>query len=168
MIYNNVLNLGKCSTCPTRNFCFLRKMPLQSYPEATQNFVIHLPSNIFSYSNVERRWHAHYKSIEDQIIAYYDTYNCYIPNNIKCPLSTEAQREKDRKFIREKFKHFLEIAAKATENTAPEASIIFDGIGLVLASDYIEAVHKTLSMFSKYDKMIKVNENACPLYSPDF
>lgn len=164
MKYNNMLNLKQCSVCSAKDFCFLRQIPLQNYPEVTQNFVIHLPSNIFVYSNAENRWHAHYKSIEDQIIAYYNICNCYVPINRQYPLSVEAQRENDRRLIREKFKQLLDMAAKATEDTDPEMSIVFDGIGLVLASDYLEAVHKVLSMFSKYDKAIEANETACLLY----
>lgn len=61
MKYNNMLNMKQCSICPAKDFCFLRQMPLQNYPEVTQNFVIHLPSNIFAYSRVEHRWHTHYK-----------------------------------------------------------------------------------------------------------
>ena len=55
------------------------------------------------------------------------------------------------------FKQLLDVAAKATERSDPKTSIMFDGIGLVLADNYIEAVHKILSMFQKYDKII--NEN---------
>lgn len=40
----------------------------------------------------------------------------------------------------------LDIAAKATEEENPEISIMFNGIGLVLASDYVEAVSKIFSM----------------------
>lgn len=167
MKYNNMLNMKQCSICPAKDFCFLRQMPLQNYPEVTQNFVIHLPSNIFAYSRVEHRWHTHYKLVEDQIVAYYDTYSCYICGNMQKQFSAEAQRENDRKAIRERFKSLLDIAARATEDTNLEASIVFDGIGLVLASDYLEAVHKTLSMFCKYEKIIEANETTCPRYSPD-
>ena len=62
----------------------------------------------------------------------------------------------------------MDVAAKVTEDTVPEASIIFDGIGLILASDYLEAVHKVLSMFNTYEKIIKSNEDFCPHYSPEF
>lgn len=168
MKYNNVLNLKQCSVCSAKDFCFLRHMPLQDYPEITQNFVIHLPANIFAYNNVEHRWHANYKLVEDQIIAYYDTNNCYVIDNMQNPLSVGAQRESDRRFAREKFKNLLDMVAKATEDTNPEVSIFFDGIGVVLASDYLEAVHKILSMFSTYDKMVKTSEVSCSGYSASF
>lgn len=168
MLYRNMLYQLPCRNCQRRNVCFLQRMPLQNYPEETQNFVIHLPQNIFSYNNTDYRWHAHYRSVEDQIIAYYDAYDCYVPSNRQYPLSNEAQKENDRNFIRERFKHLLDVAAKATEDTDPEASIMFDGIGVILASDYLEAVHKILSMFSKYDKIVKTNETSCPHYSVGF
>lgn len=167
MQYKNMLSLLHCNRCNVREACFLQRMPLQKYPEETQSFVIHLPANIFVYNVKNHRWYAQYLQIEKHIIEYYDSHDCVILENSKFPLSTAAQKDSDRQFIREKFKHFLEIAAKATEDTDTEASIIFDGIGLVLASDYLEAVQKTLSMFSKFDKMIETNETACPLYSHD-
>lgn len=165
MPYQNMLRLLRCKNCAGRNTCFLQRMPLQNYPETTQSFVIHLPRNAFSYDNYSRRWYTNDWSIANQIIANYEAQNGFILENRQYPLSTTAQKESDRQFIRKKFKHLLEIAAKATEDTAPEASIIFDGIGLVLASDYLEAVHKILSMFSTYGKMIDANKASCPNYS---
>lgn len=99
---------------------------------------------------------------------YYDAYDCYVSSNRQYPQSIETQKENDRRFIREEFTHLLDVAAKATEDTNPEVSIMFDGIGLILASGYLEAVHKILSMFSKYGKIINANETACPHYSTDF
>lgn len=165
MLYKNMLGSLPCNNCRSKEHCFLQQIPLQKYPEATQSFVIHLPQSIFSYNGTSHRWYAHYWSVENEIIALYNSQNCFIPENKKYPLSVEAQRDSDRKYIRETFKHLLEIAAKATEDTDPKASIIFDGIGLVLASDYLEAVHKVLSMFNTYGKIVNANETACPNYS---
>ena len=77
----------------------------------------------------------------------------------------DAQRESDRQFIRDRFKKLLEAVAKPTEETAPEMSIVFDGIGLVLASDYLEAVHKILSMINTYNKMSYANGDRCACIS---
>lgn len=107
-------------------------------------------------------------AVVDQIIAYYNAYNCHVSGSTQYPLSTEAQRESDRKLIRKEFKRLLDAAAKVTEDTVPEASIIFDGIGLILASDYLEAVHKVLSMFNTYEKIVNSNEDSCPHYSTEF
>ena len=76
---------------------------------------------------------------------YYDIHICKLIGNEKPFLTNEEQRENDRQKIRELFKQMLDIAAKATEEKKPEMSIMFDGIGLVLAFDYVEAVSKIFS-----------------------
>ena len=168
MPYQNMLNHLRCNNCASRNTCFLQQMPLQNYPEITQRFVIHLPQSIFSYNINSRRWYTNDRLIADQIIACYEAQDGFILENRQYPLSTTAQKESDRRFIRDKFKLLLEMAAKATEDTDPEASIIFNGIGLVLASDYLEAVHKILSMFSTYDRVINTNRSSYPNQSTSF
>ena len=167
MIYTNMLSFLNCNSCKSRNICFLQRIHLENYPESTQNFVIHLPNNAFTYNYIEQRWHTDFQRILDPIIAYYNSDCDYIPENIKYPLSVEAQKDSDRQFIQNKFKHLLEIAAKETEDSDPKASILFDGIGLVLASDYLEVVHKILSMFHTYNKMINANELSCTNFSAD-
>lgn len=168
MMYRDMLSLQPCNNCRRKRDCFLRNMPLRSYPEATQNFVIHLPASIFDLHNTDRRWHADYHRIESQLIAYYDLYNCFIPQNVQVPLSKEAQENSDRQYIRDTFKNLLDAAAKATEDANPAASILFDGIGLVLASDYLEAVHKVFSMFRTYSKAVHSYDRDCPQYSAGF
>ena len=164
MLYRNMLSPLNCNSCQNRNICFLRKIPLENYPERTQNFVIHLPKGSFTFNNIVRRWYANYEIILNSIISHYNAECDVISENKKYPLSIEAQKESDRQFIRDNFKHLLEIAAKATEDSAPGSSIVFDGIGLILASDYIEAVHKILSMLHTYSKAIYANETACSHY----
>ena len=165
MIYKNVLDLRKCNKCSFINSCFLRRMPLQNYPESTQNFIVNIPGRLFSFDRTENMWHTNYQAILGQIIAHYNAQNNIIQENSKPVLSFEAQRESDRQLIRDKLKQLLDVAAKATEKSDPKTSIMFDGIGLVLASDYIETVHKILSMFQKYDKMINENSATCNQFS---
>ena len=165
MAFRNLLSQLNCNICPNKIVCFLQHMPLQNYPEVTQYFIIKLPSQYFKFDNINRRWHADYQGIENQLIAYYDSWNYFIPENTQVILSPEAQKDSDRKFIRETFKQLLDIAAKATEGSDPIDSILFDGIGLILASDYLEAVHKVLSMFKTYSKAANSYDNTCPHYS---
>lgn len=131
------------------------------YPENVQNFVISMPQSAFEYQPQTRQWHANYQEIQKQIVQYYDLNNCELLGN-KVPILTNiAQRESDRQRIRELFKQYLDMAAKVTEDKNPELSIVFDEIGLVLASDYLEAVGKIFSMFKSMEK-IKINEiNRC-------
>lgn len=145
--------------------CFLQRMPLQNYPETTQSFFIFLPSEIFSINEIDHWRHADYYQIAERLVVYYDTNHCSLPDNRKIPWSAEAQKDSDRQFIRETFKQLLDTAAKATEDSDPVASILFDGIGLILASDYLEAVHKVLSMFKTYSKEANSYDNTCPHYS---
>ena len=168
MIYNygNMLKYRNCNKCPSKNICFLRRIPLDHYPENVQNFVISMPQSAFKYEFQTRQWHANYQEIQKQIVQYYDSNNCeLIGNNVRV-LTNVAQRESDRQKIRELFKQYLDMAAKVTEEKEPELSIMFDGIGLVLASDYLEAVGKIFSMFKTLEK-IKINEtNRCSLELP--
>lgn len=165
MVYKNVLDLRKCNICPFINSCYLCRKSLHNYPESTQYILIHLNKNEFYFNNEENMWHTNYQTILDQIITYYNAQDNMIQENSKPFLSSKAQRDSDRQLIRKKFKQFLDAAAKVTERSDPKTSIMFDGIGLVLADDYIEAVHKILSMFQKYDKMINVNSATCNQFS---
>ncbi len=165
MAYKNILDTKKCNGCYSRDFCFLRKISLQDYPESTQNFIVHIPSSLFSFDKTEYRWHTNYQAILEQIIAYYNDQRNIIQENLKPVLSFETQRDSDRQFIRDKFKQLLDVAAKATEKSAPEVSIVFDGTGLVFVSDYLETVHQVLSMFQKYTDIVNPNEDDCGYFS---
>ena len=119
----------------------------------------------FTFDETKRIWHANYQMILNQIITYYNDQSNFIQQNRLLVLMEDAQRESDRQFIRDRFKKLLEAVAKLTEETNPEASIVFDGIGLVLASDYLEAVHKVLSMINTYNKMSYANDDRCSCFS---
>ena len=151
--YRNILNDMLCSRCRSRDTCFLRKVPLQRYPEQVQEFVVKMPKTIFLYNAQDKLWHADYKGIQDQLVKYYNLHNCEFVGNQKSFLRYEAQKDNDRQMVRENFKLFLEMASKATEYKNPEISIMFDGIGLLLASDYLEAVNKILSMLKTASKL---------------
>ncbi|MBO5033681.1 MAG: hypothetical protein J6C19_11455 [Lachnospiraceae bacterium] len=119
---------------------------MQKYTEQVQNFLTNVLNTSFSYEEQKRLWGANYWSVQEQLVRYYDVQNCELIGNKKPFLTNEGQRENDRQKIRELFKQMLDIAAKATEEKNPEMSIMFDGIGLVLASDYADAVSKIFSM----------------------
>ena len=164
--YENMLRYRNCNKCLSRHTCFLRRIPLYHYPKNVQNFVISMPQPAFTYEFQTRQWHANYQEIQKQIVQYYDLNNCeLIGNNVRV-LTNAAQRESDRQKIRELFKQYLDVAARATEEKNPELSIMFDGIGLVLATDYLDAVGKIFSMFKTLEK-IEINEtNRCSLELP--
>lgn len=159
--YKNMLEYCSCNTCGSRDVCFLRRIPLHHYPEYVQNFVISMPQSAFKYQFQTRQWHANYQAIQEQIVQYYDSNNCRLSDNVAHYLTIEAQKESDRQKIRELFKQYLDMAAKATEDKNPEISIMFDGIGLVLASDYLEVVSKIFSIFKTLGKININNTNRC-------
>ena len=164
--YKNLLEHRNCNKCGSRNICFLRRMPLYQYPEYVQNFVISMPQSAFTYHPQTRQWHANYQKIQQQMVQYYDSNNCTLLGNEDYYLTAEGQQESNRQRIRELFKNYLDIAAKATEDNNPEVSIMCDGIGLVLASDYLEAVGKIFSMFKTLKKTRINATNRCSMELP--
>lgn len=159
--YRNMLEYRHCNQCKSRHICFLCKIPLYQYPEYVQNFVISIPPLAFTYQETTRQWHADYKTIQECIVQYYDLNNCQLSGNENYRLTIEEQRESDRQRIRDVFKQYLDIAAKTTEDKNPQVSIIFDGIGLILASDYLEAVSKIFSMFKTIRQINMNGTNRC-------
>lgn len=156
-----MLSYLNCRECKSRNICFLQKVQLQRFPEQVQRFVITLPQNAFAYQAQERLWYADRRIIQEQLVSYYDTYHCELKENIQPFLTYAAQRESDRQFIRKLFKQMLDIAAKENEDKNPELSIMFYGIGLILASDYVEAVNKIFSMFQTVIKNDDLSSGRC-------
>ena len=164
--YRNMLQYRNCKECPSRHTCFLQRIPLYHYPENVQNFMLSMPQSAFKYQSNTRQWHANYQAIQEQIVQYYDSQNCRLSDNRVPYLTIKGQKESDRQKIRELFKQYLDEVAKVTKDQNPEISIMFDGIGLVLASDYLEAVGKIFSMFETLEK-IKINETSkCSLEIP--
>ena len=141
-----MLNFSVCNKCKYRNVCFLQQISTQKYTEPVQNFLINALNISFGYQEKKKVWSANYLAVQEQLVQYYDAHNCKLIENEKPFLTNERQQESDKEKIRELFKQMLDIAAKATEDKDPQMSIMFDGIGLVLASDYIEAVSKIFSM----------------------
>lgn len=125
---------------------------MNHYSEYVQDFVINIPQSIFRYQKNAKQWYANYQAIQEQLVQYYDINDCGLSGNEKNYLTIEEQKISDRQRIKELFKQFLDVAAKSTEDTNPEISILFDEIGLVLASDYLEAVSKIFSMFKTLEK----------------
>lgn len=144
--YKSVLNIMNCRQCQCRNTCFFQSISLSKYPERVQEFLIKSVRNNFSYQKQSGLWCANYWNVEEKLIQYYDIYHYELEGNTKCILTREAQRENDRQEIGRRFKQILDLAAKANENINPEVSIMLDGVGFLLASDYVEAVNKIFSM----------------------
>ena len=152
-IYKNLLKSCPCNGCHSWDICYLQKMPLSHYPENVQNFVISMPYAFIGYQKRTRLWVANYQAVQERLVQYYNLNNCTLLGNGNHGVTNEAQKESDRQKIRESLKQFLEIAAKVSEDKDPQMSIVFDEIGLILASDYLEAVNKIFSMLKTLNKI---------------
>lgn len=142
--YSNLLAGRRCLECSGYNHCFLRRIPLTNYPEMIQSFVIYPPQDSFKYEY--DGWHADHKKISEGLMQYYNSHMsntggayCFFSGGI-------GFDEEMSKKVRDSFKSLLEAAAKSTKYQNPELSIIFDGIGLILAEDYLEVVKKIFSI----------------------
>lgn len=85
-------------------------------------------------------WHASYPPLENNYINFW--LNNYASERPQC----EQQ-------CRQIFKAATDVAALATENTEPVASIVFDGVGLMTADNLFDAVVKILSIIHKAQKL---------------
>ena len=146
-VYIRQLDLQLCNGCRYRQLCFLHRVPLQFYHPIIQNFTINLIGKGFYLQDYDQRWHANYIDIQNQIIEYYNSHNCRLLENKIYALANEELQKRDEQRIKEEFKWLLDVAAKSTRKKAPQLSIIFDGIGLILAADYFEAINKVFAMF---------------------
>ena len=162
--YKSIINLSACNKCKYKNVCFLQHISMQSYSERVQTFLANVLNTSFMYQEDKRLWISNYWSVQEQLVQYYDVHNCDFIGNKKPFLTNEEQRESDRQKIKELFKQMLDVAAKKTEDKNPEMSIMFEGIGFVLADDYVEVVNKIFFMLKtviKSDSYISGRCSAC-------
>lgn len=162
--YKIILSLPACIECKYRSVCFLQYISMQKYSQQVQNFLTYVLNTSFMYQEEKRLWTSNHRFIQEQLVRYYDVYNCELIGNGKPFLTNKGQRENDKQKIRELFKQMLDIAAKTTEEKNPEISIMFDEIGLVLASDYVEAVSKIFSMLKTAIKSDNYFSGGCSGY----
>lgn len=161
-LYQNLLQFRSCGTCLNRNLCFLRRLSLQNYPVTVQSFVIlHSPVR---YNIMDHHWHTTCSEVQLQLICYYNEQVQYMPKPAISPVMWKKQQDQDKQNLCEQFKRLLDVAARATEDQEPVLSIAFDGMGLILASDYLEAIHKALSMIKTYEGSLRYIEAQCPHY----
>ena len=54
----------------------------------------------------------------------------------------------------------LEMASKATENTNPQLSIVFDTFGIIMADNFADVLRKAYGIYKKYMKLENKSNNA--------
>ena len=85
-------------------------------------------------------WNAPYHTFENNYAAYW-------MNRYPTPQQQYEQQ------CRQNFKTAIDAAAQATKDSSPVASIVFDSVGLMTASNLFDAVIKTLSIIDKAKKL---------------
>lgn len=162
-MYNGVKNFNReecqngCENCPfRRNFiCTPQTLLKQSCDIKAKMFWGQLPTVLFTYNNIGQCC-CNYMQLEDLLIQHCKiNYPYCFPNQsiwdgvqyISVP--TENSYEKN---VREAFKKEIDLAAHTTKEKRPELSIMFDGIGLVMADDIVEAVSKVISILETIQK----------------
>lgn len=89
------------------------------------------------YQNMVRTsqstWRSSYPVMENNFVNYWQ-------------LQTNNQNIAQQQQLRNIFKAAVTIGAMALKNTAPTASIVLDGIGILMADNVFEATHSALSL----------------------
>lgn len=147
--------MRNCENCPfysRTNFQLPNSMRTSYYNWQSDNFWIQMPQKIFWQDN-NGICHTRYEWLQDYLVEY--CRNSY-PWNM--PIYMEVDYGKVvyisdaytyENHIKDIFKKAIDIAAEATKDKNPQLSIMFDGIGLILADDVKEAIKKVFSILDK-------------------
>lgn len=72
----------------------------------------------------------------------------------------QYEQNQAREELKRLFKEMLEMASKATENTNPQLSIVFDAFGIIMADDFADVLRKAYGIYNKYMKLENKSNNA--------
>lgn len=147
--------MRNCENCPfysRTNFQLPNSMRTSYYNWQSDNFWIQMPQKIFWRDN-NGICHTRFEWLQDYLVEYCRNN---FPWNI--PIYMEADYGQVlyisdaytyEEYIKDIFKKAIDIAAEVTKDRNPQLSIMFDGIGLILADDVKEAIKKVFSILDK-------------------
>lgn len=151
--------MGSCANCPffSRNRQHLSNYvsPFE-YEMQAKDFIMNIPRTFFGYDYMGI-CHTQYEFLQNYLIEYCRRNypwkkEIYMENNFGQVVLVSDNNTYEKQ-IKEIFKAAIDIAAEVTRDKNPQQSIMFDGIGLVLADDIKEAVRKVISILEKTTKM---------------
>ena len=159
--YNGRKCMRDCTNCPFFSkvgYPSYNPMFVFDYGKQSDDFLRQLPQTIF-WQDSNNICNTRYEWWQDYLLEYCrKNYPWVMPIYIEVDYG-KVVRIPDintyEKQIKEIFKKAIDIAAEATKDKNPRLSIMFDGIGFVLADDVKEAVKK---VFSILDKTRKIEE----------
>lgn len=151
--------MRNCENCPfylRTNFQTTNPMGFSYSIWPVDNFWQQMPEKTFWRDN-NGLCYTKYEWLQDYLIEY-----CRIHYPWRMPINMEvaygqvvyvSDAYTYEKHIKDIFKKEIDIVAEVTKDRNPQLSIMFDGIGLVLADDVNEAVKKVFSILEKAIKM---------------
>lgn len=151
---------GNCGNCPfssRTNFQLPNSIGISNYNWQVDNFWRQMPEKTFWRDN-NGLCHTKYERLQNYLIEYCrDNYPWRMPiymevDNGQVVYISDAYTYE--KHIKDIFKRAIDIAAEVTKDRNPQLSIMFDGIGFVLADDVNEAVKKVFSILDKVNNLV--------------
>ena len=151
-IYGCFQNCENCPFYSRTNFQLSNSMGVSNYNWHVNDFWRRMPEKTFWRDN-NGLCHTRYEWLQDYLVEY-----CRINYPWRMPINMEVDDRQVvyisdvytyEKYIKDIFKKAIDISAEVTKDRNPQLSIMFDGIGLVLADDVNEAVKKVFSILDK-------------------
>ena len=153
--YSRYRCMGDCANCPfflRTTYISPNSMLASNEMKQVDDFLRQLPQAIFWQDN-NGVCYTRYEWLQDYLVNYCrKMYPCYMPVYMETDcgqviyISDIYSYENN---IKQMFKKAIEVAAEATKDKNSQLSIMFDGIGLVLADDVKEAIKKVFSILDK-------------------
>ncbi len=152
--------MRNCENCPfysRTNFQFPNPTKISYYNWHVDNFWMQMPEKNFWRDN-NGICHTRYEWLQDYLVEYCrNNYPWRMPIYMEVDygqviyISDAYTYEKHIKGI---FKKAIDIAAEITRDKSPQLSIMFDGIGLILADNVKEAIKKVFSILDKASNQV--------------
>lgn len=141
----------KCLSCPY----FQLQYHSLNKKDNTQKF---FEQNVLIHMGIEQKngsYHGDYRAFEYRVIYYCRNTYVELFHDLQKQNSQDLSSNNYEDDVKKILKATLDVAARATKIKNPELSIMFDGIGLILADELVEAVDKVISML---DTAMKAKE----------
>ena len=126
-----------------------RQLYLQRQQAATR--YVNQLSCLPMYMNNAGQWHVPYAPMEANYIGYW-LGSYYVP---------QAEQQRRQEYLRSCFKDAIDVVAHMTKDQYPVFSLFLDGIGLMTADSFSEAIMKAASMIDTVMGMEQSQNQYC-------
>ncbi len=151
-IYGCMRNCENCPFSSRTNFQLPNSMGVSYYNWHVDNFWRWMPEKTFWRDN-NGICHTRYEWLQDYLVEYCrNSYPWCMPIYMEVDYGQVvyiSDAYTYEKHIKDIFKKAIDIAAEVTKDRNPQLSIMFDGIGFILADDVNKAIKKVFSILDK-------------------